>query len=256
MAALLEHPFLLFLVTLVLLCAASRTGVAFRRWLKKTDSALDEDHFDLVLGATLTLLGLIIGFTFSMSMNRYDQRKDREEDEANAIGTEYLRLDVLPQKDARIARSLMREYLQRRIVFYTTRDTELLRRCHAETFQLESKLWISVLPFAQAQPNGISALLLSGMNDVFNSEGYAEAIWKNRVPAPAWSLLIALAVFSNFLVSCRSQKNRTGLLIVLPVVLSISFFLIAEIDSPRSGIIRIHARNLESLTNVLSAGNE
>jgi hypothetical protein len=253
MTALLDHPCLLFVVTLVLLWTASSSGAIFRRWLRLSDSALDEDHFDMVLGATLTLLGLIIGFTFSMAVNRYDQRKDYEEQEANAIGTEYLRLEVLPGEDARRARSFMREYLKQRIVFYTNRDPETLRRCHAETSQLQSVLWASVTPFANARPTGISALVLSGMNDVFNSEGYTEAIWRNRIPAAAWFLLVAIAVFSNFLLSCRSQRNRVGMLMVFPLVLSISFFLIAEIESPRSGIIRVHAHNLVELANALSA---
>ena len=253
MVSLTDHPALLFVVTAVLLWMASRGGALFRNALSLPADDVDEEQFTLILAATLTLLGLIIGFTFSMAMNRYDQRKTYEEEEANAIGTEYLRLDVLPDVDATKGRILMREYLNQRIVFYTNRNAEILRESQIKTFQLQSDLWALVTPWATSRPSGISAILLSGMNDVFNSEGYTEAIWRNRVPTAAWILLIAIAVFSTFLVGFHSKRKRSRLLILLPIAVSLSFFLIAEIDSPRSGIVRIHAQNLESLADSLSA---
>ena len=72
-------------------------------------------------GATLTLLGLIIGFSFAMAIGRYDQRRNYEEEEANAIGTEYVRADLLPAADAARTRALLRKCLDRRISFYRSR---------------------------------------------------------------------------------------------------------------------------------------
>lgn len=254
MTSLMNYPSLLFVVTAVLLWMASKGGALYRNVLNLPAADEEEEQFSLILGATLTLLGLIIGFTFSMAVNRYDQRKNYEEEEANAIGTEYRRLDILPDADAAKGRILMREYLGQRILFYTSRNSELLRKSQIKTIELQSDLWDLVTPWVTNHSTGVAAILLSGMNDVFNSEGYTEAIWRNRVPTPAWILLIAIAVFSNFLVGFRSKRKRTALLTLLPIALSISFFLIAEIDSPRSGIIRIHAQNLESLAASLSAG--
>jgi hypothetical protein len=254
MGSLMDHPSLLFVITAVLLWMASRGGALFRDVLLSPIAVVDEEHFSLILGATLTLLGLIIGFTFSMAVNRYDQRKSFEEQEANAIGTEYLRLKVLPQAEAAKAHALMREYLNQRIVFYTNRDPVILRECRVKASRLQSDLWAAVVPWAADQPNAVAALVLSGMNDVFNSEGYTEALWRNRVPVAAWILVIAIAVFSNFLVGFRSEANSSRLLIVLPIALSLSLFMIAEIDTPRSGVIRIHAQNLESLSSSLADG--
>ena len=69
------------------------------------------EDLDIVEAAILTLLALIIGFTFSMAVTRYDQRKNYEEAEANAIGTEYVRADLLPTEDAVSVRELLRRYL-------------------------------------------------------------------------------------------------------------------------------------------------
>lgn len=91
-------------------------------------------------GGHLALLGLLIGFTFSIAVSRNDQRKNFEEDEANAIGTEYLRAGLLPADDAARVRDLLRNYLDRRISFYETRDQRQLERIDASTAQLQTEL--------------------------------------------------------------------------------------------------------------------
>jgi hypothetical protein len=253
MTFLLNHPLVFFLVALPLLWIASLVGTYFRNHSPDPQGA-HEDDFGLILGATLTLLGLITGFTFSMAVGRYDQRKNYEEQEANAIGTEYVRLDLLPAAHAAKTRELLREYLGQRIVYYGTRDSEVLRQAKAKTAQLEFNLWSAVSAPQVSQPTPLSPVVLSGMNDVLNSEGYTEASWRNRVPLAAWILLVFIAVFCNFLVGYRAHRKAALLFLVLPIALSTSFFLIAEIDSPRSGVIRVHAANLESLADSLRPG--
>jgi hypothetical protein len=250
MTFVLNHPPILFLVALPLLWIANRVGTYFRS--RSPDSqGPHEDDFGLILGATLTLLGLIIGFTFSMAVGRYDQRKNYEAHEANAIGTEYVRLDLLPAADVAKTRDLLREYLDQRILYYSTRDSDVLRQATAKTAQLESNLWSAVSGPQIARPTTISGVVLSGMNEVLDSAGYTEAAWRNRVPLAAWILLISIAVLCNFLLGYRAHRRAVLLFLVLPVALSVSFLLIADIDSPRTGVIRVHAENLESLADSL-----
>jgi hypothetical protein len=85
-----SHPWLLFTVSFLVFALASRLGVICARRWRMAEDGVRED-FGVIQAATLTLLGLIVGFTFSMALNRYDQRKNYEEEEANAIGTESLR---------------------------------------------------------------------------------------------------------------------------------------------------------------------
>jgi hypothetical protein len=246
MTFLLNHPLVFFVIMLALLWIASLVGEYFHGLHER----MDEENFSLILGATLTLLGLIIGFTFAMAVSRYDQRKGYEEQEANAIGTEYVRLDVLSAANATDVRALLRDYLDQRILFYTSRDSELLRQARAKTSQLQSELWSEVTASATAKPSPLSALVLSGMNDVLNSESYTEAAWRNRVPLAAWILLISIAAYCNFLLGYHTHR-KSSILLVLPIALAISFFLIADIDSPRSGIIRVPPQNLDSLADSL-----
>ena len=91
------------------------------------------------------------------------------------------------------------------------------------------------------------------MNDVLNSQGYTQAAWWNRIPIAAWAMMALIAICSNMLVGfgAKSAKTEFGLLLVLPLVVSIAFFLIADIDSPRQGVIRVIPQNLLSLAQSL-----
>jgi hypothetical protein len=252
MTNLLDYP--------VVFAALSFLGLSLTAWIgarfskaRKTLVEEDREGFAVIQAATLTLLGLIIGFTFSMALNRYDQRKNLEEAEANAIGTEYVRLDLLPQGETARARALLETYLDQRIQFYRSRDLHELQQVEARTVRLQGELWSAVKTPAVARPEPVIALAVAGMNDVLNAQGYTQAAWWNRIPASAWALLVAIAVCANLLVGLgiRSTRTNSALVLVLPLVVAIAFLLIADIDSPRRGLIRVVPENLLALARSL-----
>jgi len=251
MSFLVNHPILTFLVTVVILWVSSRVGAALR--LRRTDMVEEErGDYGVLLAAMLTLLGLIIGFSFSMASSRYDQRKNLEEEEANAIGTEYVRADLLPTDIAEKVRSLLRSYLDQRILFYTTHSDDQLRQINSTTAKLQAELWDTVKAPAVTDRSSVEALTVSGMNDVLNSQGYTQAAWWNRIPIGAWGLMWAIAICCNamigFYIRPRDPKN---IQFVMPIVIAVAFLLLADIDSPRRGIIKVHPQNLISLVNSL-----
>ncbi len=246
-----DYPLVFAVLSLIVLWLSAQLGVlVHRRWILKDG---DREYFGMVQAATLTLLGLIIGFSFSMATSRYDLRKHYEEEEANAIGTEYVRAGLLPAADVASLRAQLKQYLDLRILFYTTRDELRLRQINADTARLQGEMWSAVQGPALAQPSPVITLAVSGMNDVLNSQGYTQAAWWNRIPRSAWGLMIAIAICCNVLVGygVRGAEPKTGLLLVLPVVVSIALLLIADIDSPRGGLIRVAPQNLISLSQSL-----
>ena len=246
----MNFPVLVFALSLVVLSIAGVLGNALRKWVTPLREE-DRDDFGVVLGATLTLLGLLIGFSFSMAVSRYDQRKNYEEAEANAIGTEYVRADLVPAADGYKIRELLKQYVEQRILFYTTRDGDRLARINAETAELQNNLWSAIRPAAAAQPTAVIALVVSGMNDVLNSQGYTQAAWWNRIPIGAWSLMSIIAICCNLLIGYGAHRRDWRMFLIVPVAVSIAFFLIADIDSPRGGAIRVKPRNLVSLSHSL-----
>jgi hypothetical protein len=204
-------------------------------WLHRRYPDITDEHKDdlsVILAATMTLLALIIGFSFSMATERYDQRKNFEEAEANAIGTELLRVDFLPPDDAARVRKLLGDYLDQRIMFYINKDDAERARIDQRTSRLQGELWAAVRDPVAAQQTPVTALALAGMNDVLNSQGYTQAAYWNRICA--------------VLLGYRARHPRR-LALVLPLVVSISLLLIADIDAPRHGLIHISPQNLQSL---------
>jgi hypothetical protein len=116
---------------------------------------------------------------------------------------------------------------------------------------VQDELWSTVVHAAAAQPNPLRALTVSGMNDVFNAQADTQAAWLNRIPTAAWALMLLIAMFSNLLLGYRERSGGQLTLLVLPVIASIAFFLIADIDSPYSGIISVVPQNLLSTFEAL-----
>jgi len=253
-----DFPLVILALSFVGLWLSAQIGGS----LQKKLLPLQEDEWkdlDTVLAATLTLLGLIIAFSFSAAVDRYNQRKRCEAEEANAIGTEYLRIDLLPVADATKTRELLRNYLDQRVLFYETGramfyetgNERQLRQIDADTARLETELWSAVRAAAGAQPTPTIALAVVGMNDVLNAKGYTQAAWWNRVPRAAWSLMIAVAIFCNLLLGYDARRKHILQFMVLPLVLSVAFLLIADIDSPRGGLIHVLPQNLVGLSQSL-----
>jgi hypothetical protein len=242
-----NYPGVFSLVALLALWLVAQLGVQLRRFWPLKDEARDD--LNIVLAACLTMLGLLIGFSFSMAISRYDLRKHYEAEEANAIGTEYVRAGLLPASNAAAVRAQLRSYLDRRIMFYQSRDEDELRRIDADTAELQGQMWSAVEAPAVAQPSVITSLAVTGMNDVLNSQGYTQAAWWNRIPTAAWTLMVAMAVCCNLLVGYGEHGMRAsaGLLLVLPVAVAMSILLIADIDSPRAGFIHVVPQNLVGL---------
>lgn len=253
---LVNSPLLVFGISLAALSGSVWFGSAVLSKYRTKDTETSAD-LGVIQAATLTLLALIIGFTFSMAIARYDLRQTLEEAEANAIGTEFLRADLLPDKSAETVKSLLISYLDQRILFYSKQDSETVKQINRRTQALENALWKEILPIARAQATPTIALTVSGMNDVINSQGYTQAAWWNRIPTAAWWLMAAMAVGANALVGfgARNFNSNIMLFMIFPIMIAVAFFLIADIDSPRGGVIRIDPRNLIDLQQNLQSIN-
>src|SRR5215472_11203935 len=126
-----------------------------------------------------------------------------------------------------------------------------LNQTSADMAKAQSEIWATVVRAAAAQPNPVLALAVSGMNDVFNTLADTQAAWLNRIPTAAWALMILIAIFSNLLLGYRDRSSGRLALLVLPVIASIAFFLIADIDSPYLGVISVAPHNLMSTSQAM-----
>ena len=239
------------MVSLVALWLTAQIGDFLRRAVRPLEEEEERKDFSTVLAAALTLLTLILAFSFSMAISRYDQRKNYEEAEANAIGTAYARADLLPTADAPKVRELLRKYLDQRVLFYRSRDEAHHKQVDTDTARLQAELWSAVRVVAAAQPTPTVTLAVASINDVLNSQGYTQAAWWNRIPGSAWNLVAGIAVCCNLLLGYCAHKTNALLFLAFALIVSISIFLIADIDSPRAGDIRVLPQNLMTLSRSL-----
>lgn len=227
-----RFPILVFVVSFCVLWLSVRLGAIVRA--QKGPLAKDErDDFNVIQGATLTLLGLLIGFSFSMALSRYDERKHYERVEANVIGTEYLRLDLLSDT-AVVAdlRELLKKFVDQRIRFYQTSDPRQIEDIDRDTAQLHNELWSLVSAEAAKQPTPITALVVEGMDDVLSVPGNTQASWWNRIPLGAWWMMGLIAAISGVMIGNGSHTKTIVRHPVFPLVVAIAFFFIADLDSP------------------------
>ena len=249
-----DYPLLVFVLSFFVLWLSARIGASVLQKQQKLEEDMRED-FGVILATTLTLLGLLIGFSFSMAMSRYDQRKTYEEAEANAIGTEYVRADLLPAAEAVKVRALLRNYLDQRVLFYTA-----TRRANTSADQcpyrsIADRAVVRGPGSGAAQPTPIVALAVSGMNDVLNSQGYTQAAWWNRIPIAAWGLMAAIAICCNVLLGfgARNVKAEAVCFWFSRLSCRSRFFSSQTWTAPRHGIIRVNPQNLASLVDSLRA---
>jgi hypothetical protein len=245
-----NFPLLVFATMFVALTIAAKFGDVLRvRWRSVGED--NRDDSGIVLTGTLTLLGLIIGFSFSMAINRYDLRKDCERVEANAIAAEYMRADLLRAPDAGTIHELLRKYLDQRVSFYSTRNVDELRKIAGEGTRLQNELWTAIQAAIGPLPPQLQGFLISGMNDIVVSQRSTQASWWNRIPVAAWILIAVTSIGCNFLVGYRARRTDWLVFLVMPIAVSISLFLISDLDSPRGGAIRVAPQNLLSLSQSL-----
>lgn len=249
MSHLMDQPWHVLAISLIVLWLAAWIGArAFTRLRAEEDAA--SAYYNIILGATLTLLSLLIGFSFSMAINHYDQRKSYESGEANAIRTAYLRTDLLPPADAATVRTLIGSYLEQRILFYEAAEETDLRSVNSRTGQLQADLWATIRASGTSVP-----LVVIAVNDMLNARSSAEAAWSNRISLEAWTLLAVIAICGNALVGHGARKfsSRTIPILLLPTVfvISMALYLIDDIDSPRGGIIAVGPENLRLLADSL-----
>lgn len=253
LAGLTLHSWQLFLISLAVLWCASYFGASVVTRLRRPEAAGTED-VRMILGATLTLLGLIIGFTLSMAIGGYNTRQSNEAAEAVAIATAFNRSDLLPASEATALRPLLAQYLDERLQFYRTHDRAQLQIVGEKTSRLKHEMWGTVVRGAETQPTPLAALAVSGVGDLLTSDANTQAGWRSQIPLAAWALMTAIAVCCNVLIGyCAGNRKHRALHIVLPFVISVSFTLIGDIDVPGRGAIHVSPVNVERIAGMVHA---
>jgi hypothetical protein len=196
-------------------------------------------------GAIFGLLGLLVAFTFSSAAARFDARRQLILHEANAIGTAYLRLDLLPAASQSALRADFRDYLDARIRGYQALpDLTRARVDFARAAVLQASLWHKAVAAAQAGDAQASRLFLPALNEVFDIAVAREVSAVTHLPGIILGMLALLALFCSFLAGSATAKSpKVGLVqsIAFPLIFVITLYVILDLEYPSAGLIRLDA---------------
>ncbi|MBB6144950.1 hypothetical protein HNQ77_002906 [Silvibacterium bohemicum] len=233
---------LLTLFLMALLLAGIETGrrIRLRQREEQTSSGLS-----VIDGAIFGLLGLLLAFAFSGADARFEARRQLIVQETNAIGTAWLRVDLLPAAAQPKLRQDFRQYVDDRIAFYRdlNDDPGKAARDFSESNALQMKIWSESIAAARQDSNpAVLSLVLSSLNDMIDITTTRSVALQTHPPLPIYILLFVLALASSLVAGfgMGDQNKRPWLhVIVYAVALTITIYTILDLEFPRVGIIRI-----------------
>lgn len=217
-----------------------RLGV--RRFAHHTEAA--KAGIGPLEGAIYGLLGLLIAFTFSGASSRIDVRRGLIVQEANNIGTAYLRLDLLPAGTQPALRDLFRAYVDSRIATYKhAGELDAAQAELARSLALQGEIWRQAVAACQQAPStATTTLVLPAINDMIDIVTVRTVAAKTHPPSIIFWMLVLFALVSSLLAGYgMAQAPRRPWLHIIgfAVLMSFMVYIIVDIEYPRRGLIRI-----------------
>jgi len=231
---------LLFVAIIVALDVGRRVGL--RRLAADPEGA--SAGTGAVEGAVFALLGLLIAFTFTGAAGRFDTRRQLVADEANDVGTAWLRLDMLPAEDQPALRGLFREYLAARVaVHQLLPDVQAAEAEQAHAVRLQGEIW--ALGTASVAKDGrpqVATLVLPAFNSMFDIATTRVATARMHVPGLIIGVLLGLTLLAALLAgyAMASPRSRSWLhMLAFAGIMALTVYVILDLEFPRAGFIKM-----------------
>ena len=243
----------LFLIMLLVLETGRRIG---KRYYSMEESDHHRGNRILVESAIYGLLGLLIAFTVSGAANRFDARRTLTVQEANAIGTAYLRLDLLPAAAQPELRRKFRRYAEARLaVFRLLPDFEASNAEAVRANELQRSIWNEVIAALPGVPQSATLMLLPALNEMFDITSSRAIAGQAHTPLVILCALAVLALFCCLLAGYGlAGENPLGSalrMIGFALIVTLTIFVILDLDYPRVGLIRLDYAD-QALIDVLA----
>ena len=229
-----------FLLIVVLLVVTFDVGFRVGDWYQRRTPGEQEGPTDMLVGSLLALLAFMLAVTMGMAADRFDSRRGLVIDEANAIGTAYLRAGFLPEAESAASRELLRAYAPLRI---NVDDPAQLEAHFVRSEEIHDELWAIVEPLGREQSSDVLATYIESLNEMIDLHATrVTALIYGRVPETLILLLIggsavtlAMVGYSAGLTGRRSPLTAIVLVIALSAVLA----LVLDLDRPRNGFLQV-----------------
>jgi hypothetical protein len=246
------------LFALILVCNELGFRFGLRRGRTANEGVKSQTH--AIQAAILGLLALLLGFSFSMGLQRFDSRSEAVIAEANAIGTAYLRATLVPEPQGEMLRARLRAYLDLRVEAGHVDLTRIEGRqaLNERAMEMQSDLWRVAAVAARKDPNPVTTgLFLQALNELIDAYGSRQAALQKHIPEVVLFLMFgvfaitgAILGYSSGLEGARPRLATLAITVLIVLVV----FLIVDLDRPRRGLIQVDQSALSALRSALTDG--
>ncbi|MEO8613675.1 MAG: hypothetical protein ABI600_00920 [Luteolibacter sp.] len=251
LARIFVNQWLVLVMATALLLGFAELGYRLGHIARRKNAEAAEGHSGAVQGAVLGLLGLLLGFSFAMAVGRYDSRRTLVVEEANSIGTTWLRADFLPSPHKEEVRDLLVRYTKLRIEkFAHAESREAMAPVRKEVAEIHHALWQQANDAAKAQPTPITASFITTLNETIDLDSCRMAALRNHVPGAVWLLLLIVAGCGSWASGYGSGTGgfRSSFSqLVFPILIGVVITLIVDIDRPQKGMIGVSQQPMQDL---------
>jgi len=243
-----------FALTFAICLAATEAGATLAELALRQNAKEPESPLGSAVGALLGLLAFFLAFTFGMTAARFDARKQLVLQEANAIGTTYLRAGLLPQPQRSEVRRLLREYTEGRLNPARKSLAEVLRR----SVEIHASLWSQAESLVPEQMDSqLRALFITSLNETIDLHQSRVTVGlQYRIPRPVWWTVYLLTGLSMLAVGYQIAMSGTRRLRSTPVLaaaLSLVILIIADIDRPSEGLLQVDQQPIADVLQTMPA---
>jgi hypothetical protein len=243
----------LLLATLTVAHLSVEGGYRLARYRQRRSGEEKQEPVGSMVGATLGLLAFMLAFTFGLAGSRFDDRRQVILAEANAIGTAYLRAELLPQPIGAEVRNLLREYVDARLEATQSERTD---QALARSEQLQRRLWAQALAAAEKDQSPITGLFIQSLNEVIDLHAKRVMVGlRSRVPGAIWMTLYLLAILGMAMMGYQeggTGSKRSPAKLALVLAFSLVLMLIVDLDRPGQGMLQVSQQSMIDLRNSMS----
>ena len=238
----------IFPITFVITLASIELGYRLAQRRRKLSQEEKEGPVGGMAGATLGLLAFMLAFTFGLAASRFEDRRQVLLSEANAIGTTYLRAKMLAEPMRTDAQNLLREYVDVRL---EGAQPDKFDEAIAKSEELHNRLWAVAVAQAEKERTVLTSLFVQSLNEVIDLHATRlMAITRSRVPSMIWIVLYLLAIIAMVMMGYHAgltNSKRSLATIALVIGFSSVLYLIADLDRPGQGTLRISQQTMVDL---------
>jgi hypothetical protein len=237
-----------FVAILIVVLLSVECGYRLGRYRRNRHEQEKETPVGTMVGATLGLLAFILAFTFGLAAARFDTRRQVLMDEANAIGTTYLRAGMLPEQREEI-RTLLRNYVDTRLEAVRSGNiAEGMRQSE----NIQNDVWTHAIAVGEKNPNSIVVgLFVQSLNDMIDLHAKrVQASLRSRIPGAIWIGLFAVAALSLATMGYHAGMvgtRRSLAILAVALTFSVVIELIADLDRPQEGVLKVSQQALLDL---------